>query len=273
MYDLQLFSFKGQELRVFEINGELWFVAIDIAKFLGYKNTADAIRSHCKHTRSARDLFEGAELAHLGLHPQTILIPESDVYRLIAKCTLPVADELDTLLYEEILPTLRKTGKYELASPSKRLSQQATEMEATASIFKSFHTIGTLAGFKGNQLTLSANLATRKLTWIDSLELMELTHLPVEVQETLLIPKQIGERLGGLSSIKVNKMLEELGLQIQTSYVGKGNVIKKFWELTKEGKQYGIYVDTSRKYNDGTPIRNIKWYESVIELLKGKAKQ
>ncbi len=126
---------------------------------------------------------------------------------------------------------------------------------------------------KGNQLTLSANLATRKLTWIDSLELMEVTHLPVEVQEALLIPKQIGERLGGLSSIKVNKMLEELGMQVQTSYVGKGNVTKKFWELTEEGKQYGIYVDTSRKHTDGTPIRSIKWYESVIELLKGKAKQ
>ena len=135
MYDLQLFPFKGQELRVFEINGGLWFVAIDIAKFLGYKNTADAIRSHCKHTRATRDLFEGAELAHLSLHPQTILIPESDVYRLIAKCTLPVADELDTLLYEEILPTLRKTGKYELASPSKRLSQQATEMDGSNSFY------------------------------------------------------------------------------------------------------------------------------------------
>ena len=157
--------------------------------------------------------------------------------------------------------------------PTKQLPQQATEIEATASIFKSFHNIGTLAGFRGNQLTLSANLATRKLTSIDSLELMELTHLPVEVQEALLIPKQIGERLGGLSSIKVNKMLEELGLQVQTSYVGKGNIVKKFWELTKEGKQQAIYVDTSRKHSDGTPIRSIKWYESVIELLKGKAKQ
>ena len=129
-----------------------------------------------------------------------------------------------------------------------------------------------LAGFRGNQLTLLANLATRKLTSIDSLELIELTHLPVEVQEALLIPKQVGERLDGFSSIKVNKMLEELGLQVQTSYVGKGNITKKFWELTEEGKQHGIYVDTSRKHSDGTPIRSIKWYESVIELLKGKGK-
>ena len=63
----------------------------------------------------------------------------------MSKCTLPVADELDTLLYEEILPALRKTGKYELVTPTKQLPQQATEIEATASIFKSFHTIGTLA--------------------------------------------------------------------------------------------------------------------------------
>ncbi len=175
-----------------------------------------------------------------------------------------------------VTKVMQKFHKGELVvqdQQSKQLSQKATEMEVTASIFKSFHTIGTLAGFKGNQLTLSANLATRKLTWIDPLELMELTHLPVEAQEALLIPKQIGERLGGLSSIKVNKMLEELALQVQTSYVGKGDLVKKFWELTEEGKQYGIYVDTSRKHTDGTPIRSIKWYESVIELLKGKAQQ
>lgn len=175
-----------------------------------------------------------------------------------------------------VTKVMQKFHKGELVvqdQQSKQLSQKAAEMEVTASIFKSFHTIGTLAGLKGNQLTLSANLATRKLTWIDPLELMELTHLPVEVQEALLIPKQMGERLGGLSSIKVNKMLEELGLQVQTSYIDKGNITKKFWKLTKEGKQYGIYLDTSRKCTDGTPIRSIKWYESVIELLRKKAQQ
>ncbi len=154
----------------------------------------------------------------------------------------------------------------------RQLSQQSTEVETATSIFKFFHSIGTLAGFKGNQLALSANLATRKITGMDLLELMEVAHF-LKTQEVLLIPKQIGERLGGLSSIKINKMLEELGLQVQTSYVGKGNVIKKFWELTEEGKQHAIYVDTGRKHSDGTPVRSIKWYESVIELLKGKAKQ
>ncbi len=176
-----------------------------------------------------------------------------------------------------VTKVMQKFHKGELVAQydqSKQLLQKVTETEATASIFRSFHNIGTLAGFKGKQLTLAANLATRKLTWIDSLELMELTHLlPIEVQEALLIPKQIGERLGGLSSIKVNKMLEALGLQVQTSYISKGNVTKRFWELTEKGKQHGIYVDTSRKHCNGTPVRNIKWYESVIELLKGKAKQ
>ncbi len=172
-----------------------------------------------------------------------------------------------------VAKVMQKFHRGELVNQQpKQLSQQATEIEVATSMFKSLHAIGALAGFRGNQLIRSANLATRKITGVDLLELMELAHL-LKVQEALLIPKQIGERLGGLSSIKVNKMLEELGLQVQTSYVGKGNVIKKFWELTEEGKQHAIYVDAGKKHSDGTPIRGIKWYESVVELLKGKAKQ
>ena len=62
--------------------------------------------------------------------------------------------------------------------------------------------------------------------------------------------------------------MEEIGLQVNTSYVGKGGVIKKRWELTESGKEYAIYVDTGRKHSDGAPVRNIQWYESVVDLLK-----
>ncbi len=151
----------------------------------------------------------------------------------------------------------------------KQLPQKATEMQATALVFESFHSIGTLAGFAGNQLTLFCNKGTKNTTGIDALALGESSQLAAEVQEALLIPKQIGERLGGLSSIKVNKMLEQLGLQVHTSYIGKGNVTKKRWELTEKGKKYGIYLDTGKKHSDGTPVRNIQWYESVINLPKG----
>ena len=266
MKDLQLFNFQDIELRVFNVNGEIHFAASDVCKLLGIKNSRDAL------ARLDSDEKDVVLTDTPGGEQEISTVNESGFYTLVLSSRKEIAKPVKRWVTHDVLPQIRKTGKYELASPSKRLSQQVTEMEATASIFKSFHTIGTLAGFKGNQLTLLANLATRKLTWIDSLELMELTNLPVEVQEALLIPKQIGERLGGLSSIKVNKMLEELGLQVQTSYVGKGNVIKKFWELTEAGKKYGIYVDTSRKSTDGIP-RSIKWYESVIELLKGKAQQ
>ena len=150
----------------------------------------------------------------------------------------------------------------------KQVTQQVTEIQATASIFESFHTIGALAGFKGNQLTLFCNKGAKNTTGVDALALGESTHLKAEVQEALLIPKQIGERLGGLSSAKVNKLLEEVGLQVNTSYIGKGGVIKKRWELTESGKEYAIYVDIGRKHSDGTPVRNIQWYESVIDLLK-----
>jgi prophage antirepressor-like protein len=37
---------QGQD--VVEIDGEIWFVASDVANLLGYKRANDAVRQHCK---------------------------------------------------------------------------------------------------------------------------------------------------------------------------------------------------------------------------------
>jgi len=42
------FNFHSTQVRVIEKQGEPWFVAKDVAVLLGYKRTADAIRTHCK---------------------------------------------------------------------------------------------------------------------------------------------------------------------------------------------------------------------------------
>mgnify|MGYP002152492194 CR=1 FL=1 len=53
---MQLAIFKYQseeeqmlsEIKTVEIDGEIWFVASDVAKTLGYSNPRDAIARHCK---------------------------------------------------------------------------------------------------------------------------------------------------------------------------------------------------------------------------------
>lgn len=45
----QVFQFDGAKVRVVVKDGEPWFVAKDVAEVLGYENTAEAIRDHCKN--------------------------------------------------------------------------------------------------------------------------------------------------------------------------------------------------------------------------------
>ena len=141
------------------------------------------------------------------------------------------------------------------------------EIETSSKLFQSTYPVYQLVYEDKNQALLATDKAVKRTTTVSMLELGDVT-LVAKVQEALLIPKQIGERLGGLSSAKINKLLEEIGLQVNTSYVGKGGITKKRWELTEAGKEYAIYVDTGRKHSDGAPVRNIQWYESVVDLLK-----
>lgn len=46
----------------------------------------------------------------LTLDPQTKLIPESDVYRLVMRSKLPSAERFQDWVVEEVLPTLRQNS-------------------------------------------------------------------------------------------------------------------------------------------------------------------
>ena len=112
MNSLQLFSFEGQNVRTFIIDGEIWAVAKDVAVLLEYVDTVKAIARHCKNVRSAKDLFKGGETPLFSLHPQTLLINEGDINRLIFGSKLPIAEEIRIWWFEVVLPSIRKTGFY-----------------------------------------------------------------------------------------------------------------------------------------------------------------
>lgn len=98
-------------VRVVMRDGEPWFVASDVAKALGYSNPSDAINRHCKKAIKTpfNVIHEGA------FNPVQInLIPESDLYRLVMRSNVPDAEEFQTWVCEEVLPSIRKTGSYSI---------------------------------------------------------------------------------------------------------------------------------------------------------------
>ncbi|MBR9841438.1 MAG: hypothetical protein GYB50_26830 [Rhodobacteraceae bacterium] len=102
------FNFDGAPIRVMEIGGDPWFVGNDVAEALGYAKPRNAVAQHCKKATHWGALNQGP----LDLDPQTKIIPEGDVYRLIVRSNKPQAERFEALVMDEILPTIRKTGAY-----------------------------------------------------------------------------------------------------------------------------------------------------------------
>lgn len=102
-------NFKNEEfgqIRTVEIDGKPYFVGKDIANSLGYSNPRDAISRHCKGVVKHDSFKEGGQ--------NISLIPEGDMYRLITHSKLESAERFESWVFDEVLPTLRKTGSYEM---------------------------------------------------------------------------------------------------------------------------------------------------------------
>jgi prophage antirepressor-like protein len=106
-------------IRTLKIEEKEFFVAKDIAELLGYKQSADAIRKHCKNAEKFGDFPKVDDLSTLDLPrilgnswKQIKLIQEPDIWRLIFKSKLPEAEEIEKWFFEEVLPSIRKDGFY-----------------------------------------------------------------------------------------------------------------------------------------------------------------
>lgn len=106
MSDITIFNnIKFGEIRAIKDNGKLFFCGSDVAKTLGYSNTADALRRHCKGVVKYDTLTKGGmqSLSFIG---------EGDLYRLIVNSKLPSAEEFEYWVFDEVLPSIRKHGLY-----------------------------------------------------------------------------------------------------------------------------------------------------------------
>ena len=97
------------KVRVLNIDNEPWFVGRDVAEVLGYSNTRDAISKHVDEEDKGVakcDTPSGAQ--------QMTIINESGMYSLILSSKLPDAKKFKRWVTSEVLPTIRKTGSYNL---------------------------------------------------------------------------------------------------------------------------------------------------------------
>jgi prophage antirepressor-like protein len=110
---IAVFQFQSPEerqfndIRTIEIDGEVWFVASDVARILGYKRPSEAVRQHCKVKGTVK-----YRIPTDGGNQEVLLVNESNVYRLIISSKLSSAEVFEAWLFEEVVPQIRKRGYY-----------------------------------------------------------------------------------------------------------------------------------------------------------------
>ena len=111
MNDLVKFEFEGRGVRTVVIEDEPWFVAKDVCEILGIANHRDAAGNLDSDERKVVGITDP-----IGNNQKTLIVSESGLYALIFKSRKENAKRFRKWVTAEVLPQIRKTGRYEVTS-------------------------------------------------------------------------------------------------------------------------------------------------------------
>ncbi|CAM3210110.1 phage antirepressor [Lactiplantibacillus plajomi] len=109
MNALKPFSFEGKQVRTVLVDNEPYFVGKDSALAIGYTDLSfrNAIKSHVK-SKYKRE----CQINTPSGTQTMIVISEPGIYQLASQSKLPSAEPFQDFVYEQVLPSIRKSGVY-----------------------------------------------------------------------------------------------------------------------------------------------------------------
>jgi len=249
MNDIKIFNYRSNEIRtVVDGNGEPWWVAKDVCDVLGMTNPTEALRSLDDDEKNTLRISEGI---HAG-NPNVNVINEPGLYTLIIRSNKPEAKKFKRWTTHEVLPAIRKTGSYSMKNP---ISQRVGLHEAAAIILEKWVNASRLLG---TSLQMSRVVAVKKAneeTTIDFSPLLTDNSVP----EKPMTPTDLA-KIQGISAVKMNKLLEEGGLQTR---------IGDAWVATEKGRAFSTLDPYQSKNSNHTGYR-LLWDPSILKELTQK---
>ena len=240
-HDITPFNYNGHTLStITDHQGEIWFVAKEVAEILDYKDATELTKR--------LDEYDKQNLPVAGFGNRGVIcINESGLYQATLESTKPEAKPFKKWVTSEVLPAIRKTGKYES-------NKQTAPTLPPTKLFPEYFKIAKLIGCDRNAAAISANNAVFKKTGENVLELLGHTALEAEKQELIFNVSDLTE---GISGTAMNKLLASAGLQHREG---------DRW-VPDDGGKYSRILDTGKRHSDGTMIQQVKWVRSVLDLL------
>ena len=249
MTELQLFTnSEFGPVRTLEENGQILFCAKDVTANLGYENAACTIQKHCKGISKRYTLTNGGT--------QTMMfIPESDVYRLIIRSKLPAAERFERWVVEEILPSIRKHGIYASGETLEALIRDPQF---------GIRLLSELQAEREQRKAIEQESEQHKQI-ISELE-PKARYCDLVLKSKTLVPVSMIAKDYGLSAIKFNLLLHELGVQYRMA---------ETWLLYQKYADQGYAHSQTHVLDNGTTIVTTCWTQKgrlfLYQLLKEQA--
>lgn len=260
MNDLTTFNYETTAIRVQSSDsGEPLFCLADVCGVLEISNPS-VTAAQIKEEFGTPKLNLGMITRPDGSSIEATFITEPQLYFVMYRTRSAKAKPFRRWVDSEVLPAIRKTGRYESDILRPQAAPQ-TQPEPTSIQLKDLLEVTKIvlepAGIEGNQLTLALDKVVKSKTGESALALAGV-QLKAPTNYQLLTPTEIGKQLG-LGAREVNGYLAAMGYQARTA---------KGWELTDRGRAIGgVYLDVNKRNFNGAPIRQLKWPALVVERV------
>lgn len=244
--NLQVFENKTfGKVRVIERNNEPWFVGKDVAEVLGYSNPSKAVIAYVKDCHKKQEMIAHSQNGNVVT--KTTLIDEAGLYSLVLRSKLPAAEDFQEWVVAEVIPSIRKTGKY--IAPKQQTAIQQQRVEAMLLNAKSRQSKLWLTIAEKTDIPEYKHICQQKAA--EALSGVPL--LPMEeAKEITYSATDIGKMLG-ISANKIGKIANQYNLKTP---------------------QYGKLFYSKSEYSC-KEVETFRYYECAIpkfrEILKGGA--
>lgn len=168
-------------------NGQVWFVAKDVCDVLGIQNPSDAVKGLDEDEKGIE------KIPTLGGIQDMLVISESGLYSLVFRSNKPEAKRFSKWVRSEVLPEIRKTGKYEIERkvPAVKTVIKAAKPAGMFQVIKSAEKILTNGGIKGEAMALGLDRVFQAYTGVSVLDIVDFKNL-----------KDISVRMEKMTSVK-----------------------------------------------------------------------
>ena len=260
MNEIQLFDYKGHQVRTVEKDGEVWFVAKDVCDILGIKNHKGAIKELDDDERDGVAITDP-----IGRKQVTNIISEPGVYALVLRSRKPEAKEFSRWVRHKVIPSIMRHGMYMTDATAEKILADPDVFIKVLEELKSERS-------KNLQLTAQAKSNEPKVLFAEAVEtsedsiligafakMLKQNGIDINQNELFMWYRENGwliKQQGRLWNMPTQKALDEGFFESEERVITKpngGTVIKYTPKLTGKGQLYFmcIFMETNKTLTVG----------------------